>query len=240
MIIKQAIVKSFLIFLLVILIFCFFFFKENNEVNIAQYNISNIRLDIPKPYHYGEYEKRGRWPKINSGIHETSYISIDVILPNLDAMNEINRHLFKELGWGSKIGIRLNSNPMHSFERIINNYKKREILIISNYSVKGLESYQLKRVKNGKPISDFLIKIKNEEVDLLVKCDLINEGISPSCKIDRLLKNGLHLQYIYSRDYIEQWQEIDSTVLNLLNSFCSEETNCLTPKKKGIKDAKST
>ena len=226
--IKQIKVRLIFIALFGVFVLYLLLSASKNEIEVAKYKISNIRLDIPKAYHYGEYEKRSKWPKINSGVHQSEYITIDVILPNLDAVNEQNKHVFKQLGWGEKIRISLNSSPIYSFDRIISNYLNRNLLVESSYALKGLQTYKLKMVENGKPYKDFFVKKREGTIDFIGRCTLVTERSSPSCKVDRILKNGIHLQYIYSRNHIEQWGHIDRSILTLLNSFCSEKINCLT------------
>jgi len=213
------------------LLLCFLLLiKPNTEVNIARYLISNIRLDIPKAYHYSEYEKRGEWPMINLGIHESAYITIDALLPNLDAVNEHNQHLFKELGWGRKIRIRLILDEMYLLDEIVNSYRDSGLMLQNNIKIEGLQSYKLKMTKTSKPYKDLFIDNVVESIELVGKCDFENSVTSPSCKFDRIYSNGMHLQYVYSRNQLKHWKDIDKKVLNLISSFCTEKNNCLTLK----------
>ncbi len=217
-----------LILLLCIFGFYFFILKSNTTVKIVQYTISNIRLDIPKTYHYGEYEKRGRWPNIKPGIHESTHISIVAILPNLDAINEQNKHLFKELGWGRKIRIRLISHEIYPLNKIVDSYRTQGLMLQNSIQMEGLESYDLKPTKDSKPFREMFIKKVDGEIELIGKCDLEKKDTSPSCKFDRIYSNGLHLQYVYSRNQLKHWKEIDKKVTNLMHGFCTEKSNCLT------------
>jgi hypothetical protein len=215
--------KKWMFTAVVLLLIVFFWDKyKDNGIKLVQYQIAEVKLNIPKSYHYSTYEKFGRWPNVISGLHKTTYISLEALLPNLEAVNKKNQRLFKVLGWGRKLRISLNSYGMKSFERGINFDKKYDLLIKEPLNKYGLIHYKRKLTEKSKPHDDFFILKDDGNILLTARCDFKNPHRSPACHFDRILSNGIHLNYSYSRDYLYQWKTIDSTVLKLLASFCTQ------------------
>jgi len=227
---SKTINKVFIIALILSLAFFAFYYKVSTskpDAYAVNYSIANIELKIPLAFHYTYYEKLKKWPQIKPGMHETSYIALDAVLPDIEAINEGNKYLFKELGWGEKIRIRLNSSTAYSLTRVFNSLKANNLLLVESLNLHNLEHFKLKRTESGDVYKDLFIKRKNDEIKVIVECGLVGSVSSPSCKVEQFLANNIKLEYVFSRSHLHQWKNIDIAVLNKLYSFCKFKKSCI-------------
>ena len=201
--------------------------KKDNGIRIVQYDIADIQLNIPRAFHYRDYEKRGNWPNVKPGRHKVSSITLVAVLPELESVNGKNQHLFKELGWGQKISITLRYSAPFDLQRGLEYNQQQGVLIQQKESKYGLTHYVRSLVKGSKPYEDYFVSYQGGSATLIARCSLPSSVPSPACEFDRVLSNGIHLNYIYSLKYFEQWQSIESELLKLLESFCQQQTTCI-------------
>ena len=161
------------LFCLCLLLFVLLYFFQKESLTYVNYEIGGIKLDIPRDYHLSELQKRGYWPKVNPGRHTTEGIEIDVILPNLDAINKDNENFFKELGWGKKVRIRLKEDGIYPLMDIFSSYEKQGRLVARDTKNDFLEAYDLKRIQGGDPYRELYVKKNNGKIEFVSRDDLL-------------------------------------------------------------------
>ncbi len=186
-------------------------------------SIKGVPFDVPVNYHYTQYSYFKIWPRPPQNQidkverKEIDYIKVAALLPDMLPYTEENAAEFETSGWGKKVTI-LFGQEKNLDLTYISKLEKFE-----NSKLPGMLQYENGIGRNDTFISqDYLIS---------VRCDSepSKKGRYPSCEVLRPYHykqaNGatafpvLHLRYHFSRDYLQQWREIDEKVIALFDRF---------------------
>ncbi len=214
-------------------IFLFAWIKSNyftdrgfDKNPIVQYRIAGIDLDIPRNYHYGKYELFQKWPDVNEGRHDENSARIVILFPTFESVDQKNLQLFQRRGLGQKIRITIEKFDSYHPENKINNLERANALIKNLEPKFGLIHYKEMNTFNGNLKNDLFMKYQDNEVVISAECGAMNLTLMPSCQFNQVLTNNIRFSYYFSREYLPQWQKIDTEVKKLLSSFCSQKNDC--------------
>lgn len=189
-------------------------------------SVKGAPFDVPVNYHYNEYSYFKKWPHPPQGQidgterREVDYIKVTALLPDIAPYTAENAAEFEKPGWGKTVVILFGVKGNLDLTYI----RKREK--IENSKLQGMLQYEA-----GARSDDIFISPD----DLIsIRCDNEpkKEGWYPSCnvrspyrykiKIGNAVFPEFYFDYTYSRDYLQQWREIDEQVQALFDRFAAE------------------
>lgn len=157
---------------------------------------------------------------------EVDYIKIGALLPDMTPYTEQTAAEFDKLGWGKVVVISLSHRPWGSWDNFLSN------------SIK--QNSPLEQIQNSTKVSGLLHYIDapaNREYFVsqdhlrVIRCvaEPKQQGRFPYCELNRPYKykagsfvpNNLFIEYTFSRDYLQQWREIDEKVDAIFDRFAA-------------------
>jgi len=187
-------------------------------------SVQGAAFDIPVNYHHTQYSYFKEWPRPTQGEldkeerRKVDVIKVTALLPEMSPYTLENAAEFEKPGWGKTISIYFSQEKYLNLPGYISRLVKME-----NSSLPGMDQYESSIGRDDLFFSsDQLIKIR---------CDIepSKEGWYPTCEVLRPYhykqkNNGtaipvFHLRYTFSRDYRQQWREIDEKVVTLFDRF---------------------
>lgn len=182
----------------------------------VKYIIDGHKLQIPLRYHYYESIKRkGRWPRPKPDFKDSQYLEIVALLPDLVPYRDDNAHEFEKLGHGNRIAISLRKNSLRPLKDILTDIQYR--LTLRPDAPSGLIRYA-ERQPPGQA-TDLYIKKDDANGFFKMRCVHDKALPSPACKVTRIDKRGLVLEYTFKLEALEQWETIGASVNALIEGF---------------------
>lgn len=190
-------------------------------------SVKGAPFDIPVNYHYNEYSYFKKWPQPTQGEidkverKQVDNIKVTGLLPDMAPYTAVNAAEFEKPGWGKKVSILFGQEKNLNLEASISKLEKMD-----NSKLPGMMQYRGFVSWEDRYVSP----------DHLVVIDCPNEPPKedwyPSCEVLRPYRYKpkigdtnfpvFHLRYHFSRDYLQQWHEIDEQVQALFDRFAEE------------------
>ncbi len=192
--------------------------KKNLEEQTIRIELGGRKYDIPVRYAYGEaFEKRGYWPQVKPERVSAKAFGLSVLLPDLKPYYPEDDAHWKVLGHGRKIQIDLviKEDPAwFSF------YRKLYFSGNANYNKRVDDIYDLAYFSREGELDDVFMPL-DESTELMLTCvEMENNTIpSPSCFVESNYRPGVVLRYYYSRKYLQNWRQIDTSLKAMFDHF---------------------
>lgn len=194
--------------------------KKNLENQVIRIELGGRKYDIPVRYAYGEaLEKRGYWPKVKSGRTSVDALRLNVLLPDMKPYYPEDDARWKVRGHGEKVDVTITSSfgPTDWYPSLKNRYfSGRE----KEFRIRGEDIYQLAYFAGRGHLSNYFFPL-DEKLELVIDCtrNTDTDIPSPSCSVKSNYKPGIAITYYYSREYLQNWQEIDANIKALFDRF---------------------
>lgn len=196
--------------------------KKNLEEQTIRIELGGRKYNIPIRYAYSEaIEKRGYWPEVKKERIPVKAFSMDVLLPDLKPYYPEDDAEWKKLGHGKKLALSIRQEDSKNWYSTVRKrfFNNREL-----YHSRSDDVYNLAYFEPTGGLRDEFFPL-DENVELNIDCTpkkKLDSTPSPSCSIKSNYKNGIILDYFFSRDYLKNWREIDRNLKNMLDSFEQE------------------
>lgn len=198
--------------------------KKNLEEQTIRIELGGRKYNIPIRYVYSEaIEKRGYWPKVKKERIPVKYFSIDVLLPDLKPYYPEDDAEWKKLGHGKKLALSIIQEDSKNW---YSSARKRFFNNQELYHKRSDDVYDLAYFEPTGGLRDNFFPL-DENVELNIDCTPkkdLDSTPSPGCSIKSNYKNGIIIDYFFSRDYLKNWKEIDRNLKNMLDSFEQKAT----------------
>ena len=193
--------------------------KKNLEEQTIRIELGGRKYDIPVRYAYGEgFEKHGYWPGVKKERIPVKAFSIDVLLPDLKPYYPEDDAEWKKLGHGKKLALSIMQEDSKNW------YSSARKSFFNNqelYHKRSDDVYDLAYFEPTGGLRDEFFPL-DENVELNIDCTpkkKLDSTPSPGCSIKSNYKNGIIIDYFFSRDYLKNWREIDRNLKNMLDGF---------------------
>lgn len=186
-------------------------------------SVKGVPFDIPVNYHYTEYSYFKKWPRPSRGEIEgterrkVDFIKVTALLPDMSPYTAENAVEFEKPGWGKKVKILFGQQKYLDLSYI------KKLPKMEKSKLPGMLQYEgISKDRDYFVSPDYLVSMwcHNEPSE---------EGWSPICEVLRsyrykqrvgnLISPVFHVDYTFSRDYLQQWKEIDAQVEILFDRF---------------------
>ena len=192
--------------------------KKNLEEQTIRIELGGRKYDIPVRYAYGEgFEKHGYWPGVKKERIPVKAFSIDVLLPDLKPYYPEDETEWKRVGWGKKLSLSLmHLDSSNWYSSLRDGFFSGQEL----YHKRSDDIYDLAYFEPTGGLNERYFPI-DADIELTVSCipkkDL--QTPSPSCRVRSNYKNGIVLEYSYSRDFFQSWKQIDANLKAMFDRF---------------------
>lgn len=186
-------------------------------------SVKGAAFDMPVNYHYVQYSYFKEWPRPTQGEldkverRDVDVIKVTALLPDMSPYTLESAAEFETPGWGKTVSIYFSQEKNLNLAGYISKLVKME-----NSTLPGVLQYESWSRDDLFFSSDQLIKIRCDN-------EPSKKGRYPYCEVLRPYhykkkNNGtalpvFHLRYTFSRDYRQQWREIDEKVVALFDRF---------------------
>ncbi|MFH0934432.1 MAG: hypothetical protein V1879_04445 [Pseudomonadota bacterium] len=180
-------------------------------------SVKGAAFDIPVNYHYTQYSYFKVWPRptpgeINGTVRrEADYIKVAALLPDMAPYTEENAAEYEKPGWGKKVKMMLGHEKNLNLAGYFNKLVK-------------MDTSTLPDMVQYEGWSRNMDEFSSPDLSISIRCD--NEpaqsNFYPYCEVLRPYHYKLsigdpdipvfHIRYTFSRDYLQQWREIDEKV----------------------------
>ncbi|MDO4795366.1 MAG: hypothetical protein Q4A28_05420 [Brachymonas sp.] len=196
--------------------------KKNLEEQTIRIELGGKKYNIPVRYAYSEaIERRGYWPDVKKERIPVKAFSMDVLLPDLKPYYPEDDAEWKKLGHGKKLALSIRQEDGENwyFSKRKSFFNHQEL-----YHKRSDDVYDLAYFEPTGGLRDEFFPL-DENVELNIECTpkkKLDSTPSPGCSIKSNYKNGIILDYFFSRDYLKNWREIDRNLKSMLDSFEQE------------------
>ena len=196
--------------------------KKNLEEQTIRIELGGRKYNIPVRYAYSEaIERRGYWPDVKKERIPVKAFSMDVLLPDLKPYYPEDDAEWKRLGYGKKLALSIMQEDGENwyFAERKSFFNNQEL-----YHKRSDNVYDLAYFEPTGGLGDEFFPL-DENVELNIDCapkKKLDSTPYPGCSIKSNYKNGIVLDYFFSRDYLKNWREIDRNLKNMLDSFEQE------------------
>ena len=185
-------------------------------------NVGDVQYRVPVLYLYHKIMQRGTTVRQFKPEADVGYFRMEFLLPEYrpSALAEKT-----PVGIGNRLTITVSSRENYSFERMIQSMKGIQKKEVSNIHFPGVQAYRYEYYYQG--------ELRQESKDIylyqdkfMMECsadgvDYNAVGISTVCKV-YTSHAGNAVSYYFSKDYIQQFMSIHSTVMKMLTDFNSQ------------------
>lgn len=188
---------------------------RTDSLEKVHFEINGRHLFIPKAY----LDESANW----SGGRRRG-ISLEAILPKLEPYNRDTKKEFDRSGWGREVLIFIHElEPVAT--PITDEIYYRNVMkdLVENTEKEGPSGLTVYRYKDERRNDDIYISKSENKINIKFLCSNISDSTrSPACK-RYIYFDDIYISYSYSREYLENWDEIHTKLLRLIDSFKAEE-----------------
>jgi len=183
-----------------------FGYGTTTDLQKVDIEIAGQRYEIPKAF---------IWYRPNLRGGQQSGVAMHALLPEFKPYSKETEAEFKRRGHGRVISIHLAERGSYmSAERLFETMLKDAV----GGEVEGPFGFRMYRLSSPWN-TDLLFRYLEDGSLYFVKCKSIESALSPSCSRTIYLGDDHRVEYTYSRDYLEDRQEIDAGVLGFIKGF---------------------
>lgn len=193
--------------------------KRNLESEVIRIELEGRKYNVPMRYTYGQaIEKHGRWPEAKSERVKVGALTLSVLLPDLKPYFPEDDARWKVKGHGERIEITITNalGKPDWFQR----YRGKYFAGQDQYSTRKEEGHGLILFAGHGYTSDTYFPV-DDAIELTMSCDKQPKSADffPSCNVRTNYRQGIGLDYYFSKDYLLNWREIDQKLKALFDRF---------------------
>lgn len=193
--------------------------KRNLETEVIRIEIEGRRYNVPIRYTYGQaIEKHNRWPKAKPERVKVGALTLSVLLPDMKPYYPEDDDLWKVRGHGNRVEVTItNSLGVPGwFQRYRGRYLRGE----NRYSTRKEDTNGLIYFQGHGYTSDTYFPV-DSSTELTMSCDSETRSADffPSCNVKSNYKPEIALDYYYGKEFMLNWQKIDSKLKALFDQF---------------------
>ena len=201
---------------------------ENLDREVVRIELEGRNFDVPLRYLYGQaFEKHGRWPKPKPGRVKVKALDLSVLLPDLRPYFQEDDARWNTPGAVNRVHVGITYLARADFfefnrQRLLSG--QEDIYYKRTEDKYGLIHFEPTRGGDNRYFA------KNEEVKYFLSCIPpvhTKYKTYPKCRARSLYAPGIILDYSYSSEYIDRWEELDRRLRDLFLGFeqAAESTN---------------
>lgn len=189
---------------------------RNLESEVVRIELGGHQYNVPMRYLYGKaIEKYDRWPTAKPGRVNVKVLSISVISTDLTPYYPKDDARWNVLGHGERIEVNI-ATASDWFKE----YRSKHFGGHYTFSKRQGTIHGLAKFQGAGELSDFYFPV-DDTVELYISCSKGERraNFSPSCHVKSNYRPGIILRYTYSKDYLQNWKEIDFKLKQLFDQF---------------------
>jgi len=183
------------------------------------------KVDIEIAGQHYEIPKAFIWYRPNWRGGKQHGVNMHALLPEFKPYSKETEAEFKRRGHGRVISMQLAERGSYLPAKKLFEMMLKEAVGDEGGGPFGFRMYRISSPWN----SDLFFRYLDDGSLYFINCKSIESALSPSCSRTIYLGEDHIVKYTYSRDYLEDWQEIDAGVLDFIKGF--EATQSTTKEK---------
>lgn len=188
----------------------------------SRLSLDGDNFDVPTTYFFQEFKTSGVgefWPRPRPDRRNVDVFTITGIFPNMAPYTEQNYREFEDLVRGKKVMMSLRAPRMDWTYYFQNVVPRLVALETSSETPLGFKKWLDPSPDKTMEKEIYMNDDKAHPSLIRISCDLQGGVLSPGCQVITEYREKYELKYSFSRDYLEQWIEIDRTVKATLDRF---------------------
>lgn len=200
---------------------------KNLDTEVIRIEIEGHKYNVPMRYSYGQaIEKHGRWPTAKPERVKVGALTLSMLLPDLKPYFPEDDARWQAKGHGERIEVTITNSlgKPDWFELNRHRYFNGE----NQFSTRQTDANDLTLFAGNGYTSDIYFPVK-AGIELILNCSKGSSSAdySPSCRVKTNYQLGIALNYYYSKNYLPDWQEIDSKLKKLFDEFEQDAQSAL-------------
>lgn len=180
-------------------------------------SVGGVGFDMPVTYDYSSYSmifKRKGWPRPPQTRDAVDYLSVTMLLPDMEPYNERNAAEFEALGPGRKVKIAL-THLFRPWDYYFQNFAWRRTPLSEHPDIPGMLHYRDEMARHELFFShDYPARNLTR-----ILCPDSRNASDPNCHVETLYRDRFRLEYWFAQRYLPQWREIDRKLRERLDQF---------------------
>lgn len=183
----------------------------------VKYRLDGMEIWIPLRYHIWARTKYQQWPEPKPHASDVKAFDFSVLLPDFEPFSEENRSEFLGNDSHRRLDVLVHgrefqpSITMDEYLRLILGRGREEVS-----DLPGLQRFSDSVASGPKKPNDVYLMNGSKRYFRMV---CAREGLNPRCAVFSVRKDGLVLEYRYSREFAKNWRSIDLSVNQLIDRF---------------------